>query len=79
MRVSMSAIGSLMLIQSLLLPASFGHAGDLATHGDFTQLVAAEAELAKDAARTAGQRAAIAQPDRAGIARQPAAAFRAPA
>src|SRR5258705_7688032 len=70
MRVSISAMGSLMLIQSLLLPACFGHAGNLTTHGDFAQLVAPEAELAEYPARTTGQCAAIAQPDRAGITRQ---------
>src|SRR5882672_5223691 len=69
-RVSMSAMGSLMLIQSLLLPACLGHAGNLATHGDLAQLAAAQTELAEHPARTPRQRAAIAQPHRAGVARK---------
>src|SRR5579859_5360232 len=68
----MSAMGSLMLIQSLLLPACFGHAGNFATHGDFAQLVAAEAELAEHPPGPPGQSAAVAQAHGARIARQPA-------
>src|SRR6266404_4338699 len=70
-RVSMSAMGSLMLIQSLLLPACLGHAGNLTTHGDLAQLASAQTELAEHPARATCQRAAIAQPHRAGVARQP--------
>src|SRR6476661_2823481 len=53
MRVSMSAMGSLMLIYGLL-PARLDHAGDLAAHRDLADLVAREAELAERAARAAG-------------------------
>src|SRR6185369_4019615 len=52
------------------LPAGLDHAGDFAPHRDLAQFVAAEAELAVDAARAAGQLAAVAQPGRAGVARQ---------
>src|SRR5918993_5313267 len=60
MRVSMSAMGSLMLMISLL-PARLDHAGDLAAHRDLANLVAREAELAESAARAARDRAAVAQ------------------
>src|SRR5512141_783045 len=70
MRVSISAIGSLMLMLCLLSPAGFGHAGDLATHGDLAQLVAPQAELAVHAARAARQLAAVAHPRRRRVARQ---------
>src|SRR5262249_13740164 len=77
MRISMSAMGSVMLIDlslrlSLLscLPASLDHAGDLALQGKVAQLVAAEAELAVHAARPTGQRAAVPEPHRRGVARQ---------
>src|SRR5512141_180263 len=61
MRVSMSAMGSLMLMISLL-PARLDHAGDLATDRDLADLVAPEAELAESAARAARDGAAVAQP-----------------
>src|SRR5688572_27415565 len=81
MRISMSAIGSLMLIDLSLpsslpsslpasLPACLDHAGHLALQGEVAQLVAAEAELAVHAARPAGQCAAVAQSHRRGVARQ---------
>src|ERR1017187_5269918 len=70
MRVSISAIGSLMLMLCLLSPAGFGHAGDLATHGDLAQLIAPQAELAVHAARAARQFAPIAHSRRRRIARQ---------
>src|SRR5262245_21917972 len=70
MRVSMSAMGSLMLIQCLLLPAGLGHAGNLPAHGDVAQLAAGQPELAVHPARAAGQRAAVAKPHRAAVARQ---------
>src|SRR6185503_14268535 len=60
MRVSMSAMGSLMLICQLL-PARLDHAGDLAAHRDLADLVAREAELAERAARASRDRAAVAQ------------------
>src|SRR6185436_13696809 len=69
MRVSMSAMGSLMLI-SCLLPARLDHPGDLATHGDLADLVARQAELAERPARAARHGAAVAQAHRRGVARQ---------
>src|SRR3954467_1770173 len=69
MRVNMSAMGSCMLI-SLLLPARLDDAGHLALERQVAQLVAAEAELAVDPARTARQRAAVAQAHGRGITRQ---------
>src|SRR5688572_1226062 len=74
MRVSMSEIGSLMLMQFSpayrRLPARLDDARDLAAHGDLAQLVAREAELAKSAARTSRQGTAVPHPDRRRIARQ---------
>src|SRR5689334_13778085 len=61
MRVSMSAMGSLMLMFSLL-PARLDHAGDLAAHRDLADLVAREAEFAECAAGTSRDGAAVAQP-----------------
>src|SRR5579862_5508946 len=69
MRVSMSAMGSLMLIFALL-PARLDHPGNLATHGDLADLVAAQAELAERAAGAAGHRAAVAQAHGRGVAGQ---------
>src|SRR5487761_1959889 len=70
MRVSISAIGSLMLMLCLLSPAGFGHAGDFAAHGDLAQLVAPQAELAVHAARAARQFAAVPHPRRGRVSRQ---------
>src|SRR5215470_5903688 len=73
MRVSMSAIGSVMLIFHLTcirLPARLDDAGDLTTHRELAELVARKSELAEIAARAAGQRAPVAQPGRVGVARQ---------
>src|SRR5438034_11573863 len=67
MRVSMSAMGSLMLMSSLL-PAGLDHAGDLPAHRDLADLVAREAELAERAARAAGHGAAVAQAHRRRVA-----------
>src|SRR5688572_6617773 len=69
MRVSMSAMGSLMLMASSL-PAGLDHSGDLAAHGDLADLVAREPELAEGSAGAAGHGAAVAQPDGRGVARQ---------
>src|SRR5258708_33501633 len=69
MRVSMSAMGSLMLIY-VLLPARLDHSRDLATHGDLADLVAPQTELAERAARTPGHGAAVAKAHRRGVARQ---------
>src|SRR5258705_3695366 len=67
-RVSMSAMGSLMLIYGLL-PARLDHAGDLAAHRDLADLVASEAELAERAAGAAGHCTAVAQAHRRSVAR----------
>src|SRR5688572_4062451 len=69
MRTSMSAIGSLILMR-LSLPTCLDHARHLAAQREVPQLVAAQAELAIDPARPAGERAAVAQPHRGGVARQ---------
>src|SRR5258708_2972992 len=69
MRVSMSAMGSLMLI-FVLLPARLDHSGDLAAHRELSDLVAPEAELAERAARAPGHGAAVAQAHRRSVARQ---------
>src|SRR5207249_3556918 len=73
MRISMSAIGSLMLIDVSLpsfLPTCLDHAWYFAAQRQVAQLVAPQAELAVHAARPAGQRAAVAQAHRGGVARQ---------
>src|SRR5205814_7298235 len=69
MRVSMSAMGSCMLIW-LSLPARLDDAGHLALERQVAQLVASQAELAIDATRTPGQGAPVAQAHRRGITRQ---------
>src|SRR5215831_16388939 len=69
MRVSMSAMGSLMLI-SCLLPARLDHPGDLATHGDLADLVAREPELAERAAGTTRHGAAVAKAHGGSVAPQ---------
>src|SRR4026209_627036 len=68
MRVSMSAMGSLMLIWGLL-PARLDHAGDLAAHRDLADLAARGAELAEGAARRGGHGAAVAKAHRGHVAR----------
>src|SRR5262245_45862423 len=65
----MSATGSCMLI-AFSLPACLDDAGHFALEREVAQLVPPEAELAVDAARAAGERAAVAQPHRRGVARQ---------
>src|SRR4051812_50219884 len=61
MRVSRSAMGSLMLMESLLaLPAGLDHAGDVACEGELADLVAGQPELAERAARAARDAAAVA-------------------
>src|SRR3990172_8853218 len=69
MRVSMSAIGSLMLIR-FSLPTGLDHAGHFAPERELAQLAAREAEFAEYAARPAGERAAVAQAHGRGVARQ---------
>src|SRR6266446_4553436 len=70
MRTSMSAIGSVMLMRKLLLPAGLDHAGYLAPHRDLTQLVATEPELAEHAARSPRDATTVAQAHRRSVARQ---------
>src|SRR5437868_14784808 len=71
MRVSRSAMGSLMLMSSLLaLPAGLDHAGNVATEGHLADLVAGQTELAEGAARAARDRAAVALAGRVGVAGQ---------
>src|SRR2546430_12667041 len=73
MRISMSAIGSLMLIDVSLpsfLPTCPDHPWNFAAQRQVAQLVAPQAELAVHAARPAGQRAAVAQAHRGGVPRQ---------
>src|SRR5215813_8717110 len=71
MRVSMSAIGSVILIRVLLdSPARLRETRNLAAHHRLAQLRAREPELPVVAVRTARERAAIAQPNRMRVARQ---------
>src|SRR5689334_19270557 len=72
MRTSMSEIGSVMLIVCLpsFLPTGLDDAGHFALEREVAQLVAPEAELAVHAARTSGQRAAVADAHRRCVARQ---------
>src|SRR5262245_58298790 len=67
MRVSMSEIGSVMLIAS---PARLAEARDLAAHRGLAELRATQPELAVVTARAARDCATIAQPDRVRILRQ---------
>src|SRR5690349_3310824 len=69
MRVSMSEIGSVMLI-ARSSPARLDDARHFAAHRQLAQLGPAQAELAVYAARPAGQGAAVAQPGGRGVARQ---------
>src|SRR5512145_3254091 len=70
MRVSMSAMGSVMLISGVSLPARLRHPGHFAAECDLAQLVARQSELAEHAARPPGETAAIAQAHGGGVARQ---------
>src|SRR5260221_14472411 len=67
MRVSMSAMGSVMLMREALLPAHLDEARNLAAQRDFAQLVAPQPELAKHPARPAGQPATVAQAHGRGV------------
>src|SRR5690606_26388955 len=69
MRVSISAMGSLMLILNLL-PAGLGHARDFAAHGHLAQLDAPKTELAENATRAAGDCATVALARGIRVARQ---------
>src|SRR6516162_7479589 len=68
MRVSRSAIGSVMLMRRPS-PARLGEARDLAAAGDLADLHAREAELAVHPARAPGDGAAVPLPRGARIAR----------
>src|SRR5438445_12633112 len=73
MRISMSAIGSLMLIDVSLpafLPTCLDVAWHFAAQRQVAQLVVPQAELAVHAALSAGQRAAVAQAHRGRVARE---------
>src|SRR6267142_4493498 len=70
MRVSMSAMGSVMLMRAALLPARLDEAWDFSAQRDFAQLVAAEPELAKHSARPAGKPATVSQAHGRGVPRQ---------
>src|SRR5882672_1595279 len=70
MRVSISAMGSVMLMRSILLPAGLDQSRDLAAKRDLAQLVARQTELAEHAARPAGQAAAVAKAHRRSVPRQ---------
>src|SRR3989338_9017319 len=57
MRVSMSAIGSVIIVK-YLLPARLEHAGHFALHHEFAQLAAPQPEFFVHTARAPGQGAA---------------------
>src|ERR1043165_5812739 len=61
-RVSMSAIGSVIVLD-LFLPAALGDAGDVAFERELAETQAAQRELAHVGARAAAQAAAVAQPN----------------
>src|ERR1017187_6568799 len=62
-RVSMSAMGSLVIILLLpALPASLHHAGDLAVQGELAETETADAEFTQIGARPAAAPAAVAVP-----------------
>src|SRR4030088_4887 len=65
-----SPIGSLIVMAGLPSPARFEHAGDLAGRGELADRDARQFELAVNAARPAGQRAAVADPRLRAVARQ---------
>src|SRR3546814_8147790 len=67
MRVSISAMGSLMLM-FFLLPAGLGDAGDFPLHRHFTQFVAGQPKLAQEPARPTRYASAIAPAPRVGLA-----------
>src|SRR4030065_2621621 len=69
MRVSMSEIGSLILINSPL-PACLDYTRNFTAHCIFTQFCATQTEFAEHTTWATGQGAAIAQAHRTGITRQ---------
>src|SRR5258706_14554056 len=72
MRVSRSAMGSLMLIfvSPAGLPAGLDHPRDVAGEGHLADLGARQTELLERAARAARDRAAVALAGRVGVARE---------
>src|SRR5512139_745319 len=68
-RVSMSAIGSLIAILYLLLPTGLDNTRDLAIEGKLADLVTAQTKFTENATRTTGQLATVAQARGTGIAR----------
>src|SRR5262249_1339271 len=70
-RVSISAIGSVIFLRSQLsafafrpgLPAALGHAGDVALERELAEAQAAQRKLPHVGTRPAAQMAAVAQPD----------------
>src|SRR4029078_8136337 len=69
-RVSMAAIGSLILIADSL-PARLDHPRHLAGQHELSQPASSDAEFLVDAARPPSQGAALAQAHRRRVARQP--------
>src|SRR5688572_20272498 len=67
MRVSMSEIGSVILIKAPL-PAGLPQTRNVAAHRGLAQLRSRQAELPIEAVRAARQRAAVAQPNRIRVA-----------
>src|SRR5947209_2265232 len=61
-RVSMSAIGSLVMLYDSFLPTGLDDAGDLAIQGELPEAETANAEFAEEAARPSAAPAAIAVP-----------------
>src|SRR5687768_11547082 len=60
MRVSISAIGSVMFTAKLSLPARLGHAGDLPLQRELAEANAAHSKLPDEPARPAAETAAVA-------------------
>src|SRR5262245_11247271 len=69
MRVSMSEIGSVILIAASL-PAGLPNTRNVAAHRSLAKFLSRQAELAIDAMRPARQRAPVPQPNRVCIARE---------
>src|SRR5687768_2160428 len=63
MRVSMSAIGSVIMV-SISLPRGLAHAGDLTLQCELTETAPADPELAVVRSRTTTQLAAVVTPTR---------------
>src|SRR5690606_6641779 len=63
MRVSMSAIGSVIMVVDLL-PRGLAHAGDLSLQGELAETATADPELAVVRARPTAELAAVVAPSR---------------